>query len=339
VPDPIAKGKPMNGVMTREYLVSENLNSLMSELYALVHDLQKIKRGEARWREVFESYRAKLEPLIQALKDMLNEGQLALRRMLEEVEASLRSFSEEMEESPSMRKIKQARLEFSRRYEDLAAQVRAWRKEHRFRGVSLPRIKATNYLRNVFHMSMGLFGILMYEFVLSQPQAMLVLASILAVFLSLEISRRYSRRWNLFLVDKVFGGISRPSERYRINGSTCYLTALFLLVGFVPQIVAEMALVVLAFGDPAASIVGKRFGSLKLYREKSLAGTVGFVLAAFTAGLILLGLADHTLGLSARLTVCGACALTGALAELFSDRIDDNFTIPMLTAGVALLWF
>ncbi len=79
---------------------------------------------------------------------------------------------------------------------------------------------------------MGLTGAILYYFVLTRIQALAILVAIFLVFGVLEITRRFSGRWNDYLVDKVFGAIARPSERYRVNSSTFYVMALIIIVLF-----------------------------------------------------------------------------------------------------------
>ncbi|MBW1989760.1 MAG: hypothetical protein JRI97_09450, partial [Deltaproteobacteria bacterium] len=39
------------------------------------------------------------------------------------------------------------------------------------------------------------------------------------------------------------------------------------------------------------------------------------------------------------LSLCAVVSAAGAAAELFSQRLDDNFTIPVIAGGVAAFWF
>ena len=129
---------------------------------------------------------------------------------------------------------------------------------------------------------MGLTGAILYYFVLTRIQALAILVAIFLVFGVLEITRCFSGRWNDYLVDKVFGAIARPSERYRVNSSTFYVMALIIIVLFLPKLPVIAAVLVLAFADPAASLIGKRWGRLTLFRDKTLAGSLAF----FTVGTL-----------------------------------------------------
>jgi phytol kinase len=101
-----------------------------------------------------------------------------------------------------------------------------------------------------------------------------------------------------------------------------------------PGTAVELGLLVLAFGDPAASVLGKRYGKRKLWREKSLVGFNAFIAISFVVSFIFLSLAMGGETLTWRLGVAAIAAVVGAVTELFSERLDDNFTILVMTAGV-----
>ena len=96
---------------------------------------------------------------------------------------------------------------------------------------------------------------------------------------------------------------------------------------------ASVALMVLAVGDPTAALIGRRFGRIRLVHGRSLEGSLAF----FGAGVLmaLAGLLIYYPMLSwwTLAALAGFGALCGAVAELFSRRIDDNLSIPVSAAG------
>jgi len=196
--------------------------------------------------------------------------------------------------------------------------------------IKLGHLKPKNYWRNLFHISCGSLGVFLYQFVFSRDQILWVGGSVLTLFILMEVSRRTSPAINRWYLDGLFGRISRPNEAHRIPAATWFMAALFLGVLILPQHAIELGTLALAFGDPAASIVGKRWGKTKLVGEKTIVGTVAFVVAAMAAGVLFLFL----IGKPELWTLVPAVALAGATAEVFCDRIDDNFTIP-LAGGIA----
>ena len=79
----------------------------------------------------------------------------------------------------------------------------------------------------------------------------------------MDLLRRFSATWNKRFVHSIFNKISRPGEAYKIPSATWYVIALTIGVAFMPKIAIELSTLVLAVGDPIASLVGKRWGELK----------------------------------------------------------------------------
>jgi dolichol kinase len=216
-------------------------------------------------------------------------------------------------------------------YEELVVELRDLKKAGFLSTARARHLKPINYARNVFHALTGVTGVLLYQFVLGRTAALAVMLGILSVFGLLEISRRFSARWNDFLVDRVFGMISRPHERHQVNGSTWFLIALVVIVFLYPKSVVTAAVLVLSFADPAASVAGKLWGGKKIMHGKSYVGSLAFLVVAFCVSLPF-AIASSTIlwGFFAAAVI----ALAGTLAELLISRIDDNFAIPIVCATV-----
>jgi len=332
----------MNGaeaVLDPQAMVLEDLRESVHELYQLMISMQRLKVNDKRWKESIDNGCRELAKRFEAMKQSLEDEQRRLRKSLDDVERLLQEFSDELSAKPSVRKLKELRRSLSEGYEEMVTQLRGPRIRFEVKAKGFKHVKLPNYSRNVFHAIMGTSGVLLYQWILTREMALWVMGLMMASFVLLEISRIFSRKWSWFLVDTVFGQISRPAERYRINGSTLYLAALILVVFFFPKTVAQIAVLVPAYADPLASVFGQRYGRKKLYRAKSYVGTGTFFLAGALSVVIfgLLALPDWSLlRLVGMALTVGA---TGAFAECFSERIDDNFTIPLLCAGVAMAWF
>ncbi|MFO0759578.1 MAG: hypothetical protein U0359_24005 [Byssovorax sp.] len=209
-------------------------------------------------------------------------------------------------------------------YEALAQTLRSL-------AVPAPTVRPTNYKRSLFHVACGAaaFGLMR----LLPGRAWLVglsLAFAIAAW-TMEIARRHSGDVNDRLM-RLFGKVAHPHERYRVNSSTWYTTALFLLSIAAPLPAAEIGVVVLAVADPAAALIGRRYGKTKLRAARSLEGTLAFLAVGAALSLALLaGL--HPQPLPIMLLLAATAGLSGALAELYSTRLDDNFTIPVTVAA------
>lgn len=221
-------------------------------------------------------------------------------------------------------------VELSPLYEAFALSLKA-------SGGRARHLHPTNYLRSVVHLASGLAMVAMFEFVFTQRTGFLTALAFVVWAWSLEGARRVSptvNRWCMVF----FGPIARDHERYRVNSATWYGTALLVLTVTAWGPAGVLGLLALAVGDPFAGLIGRSYGETRLFGGKSLEGTVAFALAALTVGDLYL-LAFHgdvgspffLLGLAA------VAGVAGAITELLSTRLEDNFTIPVVTGWVCQL--
>jgi len=184
-----------------------------------------------------------------------------------------------------------------------------------------------NYTRSIFHAGSGVFSLVLALALLPMHQLSWVAGGFAAWGWSAEIARRISPRANAILM-RGFKHVAHPSEWNRVNSATWYTTALLALTltGSLPLMVVPVA--VLAFGDPAAGIIGRKFGRTPLVNGRSLQGTSAFVVVGTIAAAITLAIGRPEFGLLPILFISGTAALCGALAELFSRSIDDNLSVP-----------
>lgn len=190
-----------------------------------------------------------------------------------------------------------------------------------------------NIARSLFHVGSALVALLMLRVSPTRGWLLAICVPMAAMAWSCEIARRVSPGVNEWLM-RLFSRIAHPQERHRINSSTWYLTALVGLSLLAPFRSSEIAVVVLGLADPAAGFVGRRIGRTKIRANRSLEGTLGFFVVGTLAALGTLA-AFHDLSWSAMLLIAAAGAAAGAVAELVSSRLDDNFSIPVTVAAAA----
>jgi dolichol kinase len=206
--------------------------------------------------------------------------------------------------------------------------------------VHVPALRPTNYLRNVFHVLNAVWVLAIVEYVLVTPTLLIGVAVFGAVWAwSMEISRRVSPAANRLLM-KVFSKVAHPHETHRVNSATWYATAFVLLATLFPLHLGVAALAVLGLGDPAAAIIGRRFGRHRFANGRSVEGSLAFVVFGGLAGAGALALWYPELGAVNILATTLVVAFCGGLAELWTRRIDDNFAIPIAGAvgGQLMLW-
>ncbi|MFP4071434.1 MAG: diacylglycerol/polyprenol kinase family protein [Desulfovibrionales bacterium] len=195
-------------------------------------------------------------------------------------------------------------------------------------------------LRKAWHAGSGLalFWVAFYSG-LDRGTVLLLLGVFFTADLSLELARLSFPGLNR-LVLRVFGPIMRDREAHTLSGTPFYLAGFLTAILVFPRPVAQLALLYLILGDPAASIAGilSKSRGPRLAAEKTLIGTGTAALVCFAVTLFMLPLlvlpGELTWTNRALLALAGGMA--GGMAELFPVKIDDNFIIPVVSG--LLLW-
>ncbi len=294
-------------------------------LYALIADLEPARWRDEKRRELelaFESLRSRFEPVLVESPD--TEELAAVQARLREVAVVIDHRLPTADDIQT--RWMEFRTEVHQAYEALAEALKSCHKE-------LPSVRPTNYARSGFHVLAGVIALLVIEyvpwtFVLAIPAALCVVAW------TMEIGRRFSDGWNEVMM-RLFAHVAHPHERYRVNSSTWFLTALTILAIIGEPVAGALAVMVLGVGDPAAALVGRRWGRTKLVNNRSLEGTATFFVVAAVTCLAVLAIWHADLGWGTRIVAAVVASAVGALVELFSRRLDDNFAIPV-SVGLAV---
>lgn len=152
------------------------------------------------------------------------------------------------------------------------------------------------------------------------------LIAITAGFFIFELVRLKSPAANRpFLT--AFRPLLREEETSRPTGSSYLLIASVIAFLLFDKQVATAVLVFTVVGDPAAGLVGKRWGRRRI-RHKTLEGSGACLLTCLAAGAILTAVTD----LSMPLIAVGALCAT--IIEFLPLPINDNLTIPLISGGV-----
>jgi len=309
----------------------------MEELREFLNSVQRPRLKDSAWMQVAHLRCQELQDRFMEARAAMATRSQKLASSAEEMVECLREWSVEFRSRPRRRNLDDLTRRLGRNYEAMLESAKAWGATAGLSSRKMVHLKPVNYWRNVFHVMMGLSAVGAAEFVFTWQQCGFIMIALTAIVATLESLRRFLPGLNRFLVQKLFGPVSRPRELYRMNGASWFVFATTLLVLFFPKWCAELGVLVLAVADPAATLAGKAWGRHKLYRQKSIVGTVAFFLTAL-AGTVLFGQWAPETSWPVLLGLAGSVALIGTAGELFSDRLDDNFTIPLLCAGVATLW-
>ncbi len=197
--------------------------------------------------------------------------------------------------------------------------------------IKMSRHRPANYRRSLLHIGSAAVALVMVEFVL-EPRGMVWVAGFFcAAMWALEAGLRlndrfyHSSKW----IVKLF---AHPGEMRKINSATWYATALLILGLTGSRMLAAVAVVILGLGDQAASLIGRRWGSIRLMNNKSLEGFLAFVVAGEAAAVLVLLVWHPAPHWQATATIGAVAALLGAVAELFSQQVDDNLAVPLAAA-------
>ncbi len=199
--------------------------------------------------------------------------------------------------------------------------------------VHVPALRPTNYRRSLVHVTSGFVALAIIN-LLPNALWMKSIAGAFFVYAWLaEFLRRRSPAVNARIM-AFYGPVAHPHEWHRVNSATWYCTALLVIALSGSSLVCSVAVLVLGVGDPAAALVGRRWGRTKLVNGRSLEGTATFVLVATLVAGLLCAMIYNQIGAGLVFAIAGGGALAGAIAELFSRKLDDNLTIP-IAAGAA----
>jgi len=121
---------------------------------------------------------------------------------------------------------------------------------------------------------------------------------------------------------------TREEEVTQLSGAIYYLTGVAVTIAFFPVETALTAVLFLALGDPAATLVGKWRGKIKFW-GKSLEGNLACLVICLVIAVISSQLQED---LVMATTISGA--LFAFLFEALPARLNDNITIPVGSALV-----
>ena len=210
------------------------------------------------------------------------------------------------------------------RYEALASRLRR-------DAVHVPYLRPRNYARNLFHVFWGITAVYLIEVVLSPTGLIWAAAAFLGMAWLTEWVRWRFPFFRRVMNDGLYKFVMHEHEKDRISSATWYATALIFLSLTKDPLLCALGCGILGFADPAAALVGRRFGRVRLVNGRSLEGSLTFVAVGTLVGLAI-GVYGHGLTGAPLWAVSLGAALCGGLAELFSRRVDDNLTIPLAAA-------
>jgi len=162
-----------------------------------------------------------------------------------------------------------------------------------------------------------------YTDVLAKQVALIFLVGLLIIFLVLEYLR-LELNWRM----PFFSMFIRPKEQNRMYGVVYFLSSTIIsLAVFKPEI-ALAALLMTTFGDMVAALVGKKYGTTLIYRNKTWAGFLGELVTNLIVGFIIL------VNMPGYVYIVLGMAFVATIVETLVDELDDNLLIPLFSGFV-----
>lgn len=222
-------------------------------------------------------------------------------------------------------------------------------------GLTLPSHKAFGKLihkhevpRKVFHSSIGFLTLWLYTKGVVLAQVTPVLAALFVILTTTDYVRFRNETLNKYYC-KMLGPLMREKEVNTYNGVIWYLLGLIIVFSLFPKDISLLSVLLLSWSDTAASTFGRAYGHLTpKFGRKSLAGSIAsFMMGVISAVLIYkyyipkynyvnvpgdIMWSEDTSNIGFPLLVL-LIGLVGAISEAIDVYdIDDNFTIPVLSA-------
>lgn len=189
--------------------------------------------------------------------------------------------------------------------------------------------------RRIFHLTAGSTFPTVYLFADKELVLPAAVATACAAII-FELIRKYSHGFNRKFLALV-APLTKTSETHSVLGSTWMLIGTAICIGLLEQPLAVLALYYLSLGDPAAALVGERYGKHKI-GSKSLEGSVIFLIVSIAIGSVLLATKLET---PYAIMIIGAVAAT--ITELThipgptSRNLDDNLKAPLVAGALMAL--
>jgi dolichol kinase len=154
-------------------------------------------------------------------------------------------------------------------------------------------------------------------------RSLIILLGCLAlIIVGLDIYRIFS--------SKQFSVIFKQKEFRHFSSMTSFLVSAFIIFLLFPQYIAYLCLVFILFGDLLSKLIGIKFGKTNLIHGRTLEGSLGFLAGCLYAGIVLYAI----FGFNIFWLITGS--LVATFTELFSWRLDDNFSVGIITGSVLL---
>lgn len=178
-------------------------------------------------------------------------------------------------------------------------------------------------VRKTLHLS-SLLILIGYTILLnytSERIAIMAMTAVLLILLEIEHLRIEHRPRLMSILE----GLLRTREKDGLSGAAFMVISCIICFAAYEYWVALLALSMTVFVDMFAALFGKAFGGMTIRHDKTLVGTLAGLAIGLIVGLLIL---------PQFLLLTVTMAVTATLVELFTHKLDDNLTVPLVAGFI-----
>lgn len=178
-------------------------------------------------------------------------------------------------------------------------------------------------LRKAVHLT-SLLIVVGYTILLNYFSArttILIMTALLLILLEVEHFRLEHRSSMVSFFDKLF----RRKEKDNVSGAVFLVVSCIICFSAFEYWIANLALFMAVFGDMFSALFGRAFGKTKIFRNKTVVGTLAGLFANLGVGFLILP--QYSL-------VIIPMAFMASFVELITNKLDDNLTVPLFAGFI-----
>lgn len=160
-----------------------------------------------------------------------------------------------------------------------------------------------------------MLGYSMIRFYVDERFAILGLTALFLLLLQIEYIRLEAKP-KIPQIINVF----RPRERNNVTGSIYFVAATIIVFSAFDYGIALLAMLLTVFGDLVSALVGIKFGTHRIFKKKTLEGSLAGLVANTAIGFLFI---------PAFIVIYLPMAVVASFVEVITNKLDDNLTVPL----------
>ena len=162
---------------------------------------------------------------------------------------------------------------------------------------------------------------------LPRGEMLYISGGLLFLALMVEVLRFRWKPFSIFFY-RLLSNLLRDNEKQGLTGATYIFLGIFLCLLLYDKWIAQAVMLFIIISDSFSAVVGKLWGTHKVYAEKTLEGCLAYLV---TSLIIVYFIRENNI------LIGFAGVIASLLAEIFITRIDDNVTVAIIGGGTMQL--